>query len=256
MSIIEAIVLGIVQGLTEFLPVSSSGHLVLLQKIFGITEANLFFTVMLHLGSLIAVFLVFYKDIWELVKHPLSDESKGIIVATLITGVMYLILGKIINDSYSGSFLAWGFLYTAFLLYLVTNYRNKKRGQDITIGRASFIGFMQGIAMFPGVSRSGSTIAGGLLTGVNKEKISKFSFILSIPAILAGAAKEVTEVTFENIPWTAVIIGVICAAVSGYLAIRFMLAIIKRQKLSYFSYYLVILALFILADQYFFHMVF
>lgn len=256
MNIIEAVVLGIVQGLTEFLPVSSSGHLVLLQKIFGITEANLFFTVMLHLGTLIAVFAVFYKDIWELIKHPLSDDSKAVIIATLVTGVMYLGLGKIIDDSYSGQFLAAGFLYTALILYIVTKYRNKHRGQSVTLGKASFIGLMQGIAMFPGISRSGSTIAGGLLTGVDKDKIARFSFILSIPAILAGAVKEVSDISFESIPWLAVIIGVICAAISGYFAIRFMLAIIKKQKLSYFSIYLVILGVLILADQLFFHVVF
>lgn len=256
MSIIQGIILGIVQGLTEFLPVSSSGHLVLLQKIFGISEANLFFTVMLHVGSLIAVFAVFYKDIWELIKHPLSDESKGVIVATFITGIMYIVLGKIIDESYEGKFLAAGFLYTAFLLYVVSKYRNKNRNNNISIGKSSFIGFMQGIAMFPGVSRSGSTIAGGLLCGVDKEKIARFSFILSIPAILAGAAKEISNVSFEAIPWAAVIIGVICAAVSGYFAIRFMLAIIKRQKLSYFSIYLVILGVLILLDQLFFKIVF
>lgn len=256
MSIIQAIILGIVQGLTEFLPVSSSGHLVLLQRLFGITTDNMFFTVMLHVGSLIAVLAVFYKDIWEILKHPFGETGKAIIIATLITGVMYIILGKIIDDSYDGKYLAIGFLYTALLLYVVTKFRNKKRGQSIGLGQSCFIGFMQGIAMFPGVSRSGSTIAGGLLTGIDKDKIARFSFILSIPAILAGAAKEATEISFSNIPWLAVIIGVVCAAISGYFAIRFMLAIIKRQKLSYFSVYLVILSVLILADQIFFHVVF
>lgn len=244
MSIWQAVILGIVQGLTEFLPVSSSGHLVLLQHFFGISEGNLFFTVMLHVGSLAAVLAVFYKDIWELIKHPFSEEGRGVIIATLVTGIMYIALGDIIDASFSGQWLWLGFLYTAALLWYVTARSGRDKGSGaVTPKGAAFIGFMQGIAMFPGISRSGSTIAGGLMTGAEKERISRFSFILSVPAILAGAAKEVTDITLTDVPLLAVLIGVICAAVSGYLAIRFMLEVIKKQKLSYFSVYLIIIAL-------------
>lgn len=242
MSIWQAVVLGIVQGLTEFLPVSSSGHLVLLQRIFGISEGNLFFTVMLHVGSLAAVLAVFREDIWELIKHPFSRESVGVIIATLVTGIMYIVLGDIIDASFDGRWLWLGFLYTALLLWYVTARDKSGSDKEINGKSAAFMGFMQGIAMFPGISRSGSTIAGGLMTGTDKEQVSRFSFILSVPAILAGAAKEVTDITLDNVPWVAVIIGVICAAVSGYIAIRTMLKVIKKQKLSYFSVYLLILA--------------
>lgn len=241
MSILHGIILGIVQGLTEFLPVSSSGHLVLLQRFFGISEGNLFFTVMLHAGSLIAVFAVFHKDIIRLLSHPFCKEGKCLIIATLVTGVIYILLGDIIEKSFGGDYLWPGFLYTALLLWYVSS-QQKDSGKSISPGCASFMGFMQGIALFPGVSRSGSTIAGGLISGADKEEAARFSFILSIPAILAGAVKEAAHVSLSDIPWAAVIFGVFFSALFGYLAIRFMLNIIKKQKLSYFSVYLLLLA--------------
>lgn len=256
MSIFEAVILGIVQGLTEFLPVSSSGHLVLLQRAFGIHEANLFFTVMLHVGTLVAVVAVLYKDIWHLITHPLSEDAVGIFVATLVTGIIYLLFNDIFDASYDGAFLGWGFLYTAGLLYFVTHYRQRHRSRELTKKKAGIIGVFQGLAIFPGVSRSGSTIAGGMLTGMYTEKVARFSFILSIPAIFLGAVKEMSNVSFDSVPWVAVFVGMICAALSGYIAIRFMLAVIKSNKLSVFSMYLVILGVFVLLDRYFMHLVF
>lgn len=258
MNVWQSIILGIVQGLTEFLPVSSSGHLVLLQRIFHIQEGNQFFTLMLHVGTLIAVILVFWKDIWVLLKDPFGKLSRYVILSTMVTGVMYLLLGKIIDDSYSGVYLGWGFLYTAVILFLVDRVGSGRRGRSMNAKDASFIGLMQGVAMFPGISRSGSTIAGGLFTGLDKDFVARYSFILSIPAIVGGAVMELKDVGSSTlgVSWLAVLVGIICAAVAGVFAISFMLKVIQKKKLSYFSLYLMLLGLFILLDQSLFHLVF
>lgn len=253
MNILQGILLGIVQGLTEFLPVSSSGHLVLLQRIFGITQGNLFFTTLLHLGTLLAVLIVFYKDIWYLLTHPLSKQTLCLLVSTVVTGVFYLVLKKPLDQAFGGDFLVVGFLYTAAVLFVSEKIAGKDK-KNMNGIHAALIGGMQGIALFPGVSRSGSTIAGGLFCGLDKDYAARYSFLLSIPAILVGAVSEVMELeSLAEVPWAATLIGMVFAFAAGLFAIQAMLRVIKRQKLTYFSIYLVILSALILLDQFVFH---
>ena len=192
-----AIILGLVQGLCEFLPISSSGHLLLLQKIFGISDGGLFFTVMLHLGTLAAVLVVYRKRIIEMLLHPVKQAKYWIwmIVATLVTAVMALVFKDIIDAANEGSLLGFCFLFTAALLVLCDFIRQKVECK-LTVPsmkwyHAVFIGFVQGVAILPGISRSGSTITGATLCSMKKEDAAEFSFLLSIPAILGGAVLEI-----------------------------------------------------------------
>lgn len=245
MKIWEAILLGLLQGLTEFLPVSSSGHLVLVQNMLGINpEITLFFDVMLHLGTLIAVFIVFYKDIFGLLKPPF--KTLGLLVlATIPAGVAMLILSDKIEALFNGQFLWIGFLITAIML-LITEYIGKKHAKDKPLGlKVSLImGAMQAVAVVPGISRSGSTISGGVYSGANRTTIAKFSFLMSIPVILGSAFVEIIRVEDWNaVPALPIILGMLAAAVSGYLAIRLMFKLIQKCNYKWFSLYLVVLSI-------------
>ncbi|MBQ8748880.1 MAG: undecaprenyl-diphosphate phosphatase [Clostridia bacterium] len=242
MEIWEAIILGIVQGLTEFLPISSSGHLVLLQNIFD-TGSNLFMTVALHLGSLVAVVVVFWKDIVYIVKHPFCDLSKKIIFATIPTVIIVLFFKTYIEDSFNGNFFLIGFILTAFLL-MITEIIAKKVDfkKPLSTKTAVIMGIAQGIATLPGISRSGSTICAGLLCGEHRDSVASFSFLMSIPIIIASCVYELlfsaSSVTVSVLP---IIIGMIFAFIFGMLAIKLMLKLIKKVEFTYFAIYLVVL---------------
>lgn len=255
-----AIILGLVQGLCEFLPISSSGHLLLLQKIFGISDGGLFFTVMLHLGTLAAVLVVYRKRIIEMLLHPVKQAKYWIwmIVATLVTAVMALVFKDVIDAANEGSLLGFCFLFTAALLVLCDFIRQKVECK-LTVPsmkwyHAVFIGFVQGVAILPGISRSGSTITGATLCSMKKEDAAEFSFLLSIPAILGGAVLEIpgaVSAGAANINWLSVVLGVAAAAVSGYFAVRFMIKLITKHSLWGFAIYTAILGAFIVLDQIF-----
>ena len=254
MRILEAIVLGIVQGLTEFLPVSSSGHLVLLQNIFGISEPQLFFDTMLHLGTLFAVVIVMWKEIWALFRRPFN-KLVYLVVATIPAVLVALLLEDFIEGAFGGAYLGYGFLFTALVLtlseVLSSHVGRKKRSVDM--GTASAMGVMQAIAIFPGVSRSGSTIAGGLACGLDRKKAASFSFLMSIPVILGSVVLQSYKIAKNSalsIDWLPTVIGTVCAAVSGYFAVKFMLALIQKKKLYGFAAYVLILGIFVLLDRY------
>lgn len=259
-----AIILGLVQGLCEFLPISSSGHLLLLQKIFGISDGGLFFTVMLHLGTLAAVLVVYRKRIIEMLLHPVKQAKYWIwmIVATLVTAVMALVFKDVIDAANEGSLLGFCFLFTAELLVLCDFIRQKVECK-LTVPsmkwyHAVFIGFVQGVAILPGISRSGSTITGATLCSMKKEDAAEFSFLLSIPAILGGAVLEIpgaVSAGAANINWLSVVLGVAAAAVSGYFAVRFMIKLITKHSLWGFAIYTAILGAFIVLDQNILHLI-
>ena len=269
MSILEAIVLGIVQGLTEFLPVSSSGHLVLLQNIFGTADlANaaeagntwlLFFDTMVHLGTLIAVVIVMRKQIIDLFKRPFNKLAL-LVVATIPAVLIALLLEDLVEGAFAGTYLGYGFLFTALALTLseVLFSRARRKRRSVELSSAAVMGLMQAVAIFPGVSRSGSTIAGGLACGLDRKKAASFSFLMSIPVILGSVLLQgykVIKSTTVSVQWLPTIIGTICAAVSGYFAVRFMLALIKKKRLYGFAAYVLILGIFVLLDQYLLHMI-
>ncbi len=260
MKLIEALILGLVQGLCEFLPVSSSGHLVLMQNIFGITDDVLFFDTMLHVGTLIAVFAVFYKTIWEMLKKPLQKKVYLLLCATAVTGVFGILLEDKIEALFGGGLLGVGFLLTSLILLVSERLKNgKKKIEQMNYLQAAGVGFMQAVAMLPGVSRSGSTIAGSRFFGLNKDAAAEFSFILSIPPILGSLLlqfKDVAEAGMPQLGALNVIAGTLMAAASGYLAIRWMLRLIKNKSLIGFAIYTGILGLLVTLDQYVTHIFF
>jgi len=259
MTIWQAIILGIVQGIAEFLPISSSGHLVLMQRVFGIDLPSMTFDILVHLGSLCAVFAVFWKDILALIKKPFQKMTAMLIVGTIPAVVVGFAFKDQIEQIFNqGFFLAIAFAITGLLLLAADSIpvaRSRKEEKDMTLIDALIIGCMQALALPPGISRSGATITGGLLRGLNRETAARFSFLLSIIAIGGAGLLEAWEI-YESpeiisrgdiLPF---IIGFIAAAVSGYFAIRLLLELIKKCNLKYFSYYLFILAALILVDRF------
>lgn len=266
MEYISIIIQGIIQGLTEFLPVSSSGHLSVAQHFLGVEESTLLISIILHLGTLVAVFIAFWKDIWGLIKEfflTIKDIFTGkfswqdmndsrrmlfmVVIATLLLVPAYLV--KDFFTSMEGDsdiiFEGCAFAFTALLLFLSDAcVKGFKTGKDMTVKDAITVGLFQCVALFPGVSRSGSTITAGLLTGLSRETAVKFSFILGIPAILGGSILEIkdaaeTGVEFD-IPLLAV--GFIVSAVVGILSIKLVSLVIKKNKFKYFGIYLLIVS--------------
>ncbi len=253
MHILESIALGIVQGLTEFLPVSSSGHLVLLQKIFGISEPQLFFDTMLHLGTLVAVVAVMWREIIDLFKKPFLNLLY-LVIATIPAVVFALLFRDFFEGAFGGMYLGYSFLITALLLSvseIIAGRISKKR--ELKSGGAFTMGLMQVVGMLPGVSRSGATISGGLALGIDRSKAASFSFLMSIPAILGSVLMQGYSVLKDSsisIDWAPTIIGTVCAAIAGYLAVKFMLALIRRRKLYGFAIYVAVIGILVLLDQY------
>ena len=250
MNVWQAVLLGLVQGLTEFLPVSSSGHLVLLQKWFGIDpDYIMFLTVMLHVGTLIPVCIVFFKDILGLFKKPIT--LLYLVIASIPAALVGFLLGDQIDAVfYGGKYLAPCFLFTALvLLQAELVAKTKPLYRDINAGNAALMGVAQAVAVVPGISRSGSTIAAGCFCGVDREKNANFAFLMSLPVIAGSALLEgydfiksgSTEISF-----LPVLLGVIAAAISGYVAIRVMLALVKKANFKWFSLYLVCLSVLLL----------
>lgn len=271
MNIIEAIFQAIIQGLTEFLPVSSSGHLSLFQHFTGNSgEGALAFSAVLHLGTLVAVFVAFRKTIWDLIKEfckMIKDIFKGefrwkerngernMIVMLIISTAMLIpfFIFKDFFESFSedASIFAEGvcFLYTAAILMLSDKCRKgKKKAGDITINDAVSVGFFQGIALLPGVSRSGSTISAGIFSGFSREMAVRYSFILGIPAILGGCLLEVKDAVSEGmkIQFGPYIIGFIVSAIVGICAIKMVSWLVKTDRFKVFAYYTAVLGTLVL----------
>lgn len=267
MSYIQAIILGLTQGLAEFLPISSSGHLALLQYFFGISgDQVLTFTVLLHLGTLISVFIIYWKDIVALVKEliaTLKDLFTGrglrinanptrrlgfmIIVATIPTAL----IGLLFEDFFEGLYesligICLGLIFTGFILLVAE--RMGKQDKDIMtlkFRHAVFVGIMQGIAICPGVSRSGSTLFGSLMSGLERATAVKFAFLISIPSILGSVILEAPDAIAQGMdPGIAgpMIAGVIVAALSGIFAIKAMIRIVTGRRLVGFSIYVWLVA--------------
>ncbi len=260
MNILSALLLGLIQGLCEFLPVSSSGHLVLFQNILGINEGALFFDTMLHVGTLAAVVAVYYKRLWELIKKPFQKKVYLLVLSTLVTAVIAFLFKDTFDSAFEGKFLGIGFLLTAVILTLNEKLsRGKKDIDHMKYTESLGVGLMQGVAIFPGISRSGSTIAGARFFGLSKEAAAEYSFILSIPAILGSLVLQIPDVAAEGLQgtdWGCVIIGTLAAAVSGYFAIRWMLKLITKKSLKGFAIYVGVLGALVLCDQLIFNVFF
>lgn len=265
MNLLQAAILGLIQGLTEFLPVSSSGHLVLAQNAFGLTEATKTYNILLHMATLIAVFAVYWQDIWKLIKKPFQRTTYLLIAGTIPTVIFALIFKDFIDKVFQGGIvLGVNFIITGFiLLYAQSRRPGRKKIRNMSYFDALVVGTLQGVAICPAISRSGMTISGSLSRGLDRTSAARFSFLLSIPAILGAMALEMkdmltgeTEAITESIGIGPMIVGFLVAAISGYIAIRFMLNVIKKGKLTYFSVYVFLLGAYVILDQFFFHLIF
>lgn len=253
----QAMLLGLVQGLCEFLPVSSSGHLVLFQTILGIDDPGILLDTLLHVGTLIAIFVVFWRDIWGMIRRPLSKPVYMLVIATIPAVVATLLLGDFFEIAFTGRFLGLGFLATSVILMLTGRKQGHRR--EMNYMDALVMGLFQAFAILPGVSRSGSTISGGLARGVDREEAAKFSFLMSIPAILGSVVLQVKDLATGQaaaLPVVPVILGTVVAALSSLFAIKFMLYIVKRTNLRWFALYTAILGVLVCLDQWVFHIFF
>ena len=255
MEIIDAIILGIIQGLTEFLPVSSSGHLELGKAILGdnsVPKESLLFTVVLHFATALSTIVVFRKDIWSLLKglfqfkwnEDLQFISK-IIVSMLPAVIVGLFFEEQLEALFGGNILLVGcmLIVTAVLLFMADKAKDTQK--KVSFKNAFVIGVSQAIAMLPGISRSGATISTSVLLGNDKTKAARFSFLMVVPLIFGKIAKDILggELTYDASNFTALSIGFIAAFVAGLFACTWMISLVKKSKLSYFAIYCVIVGL-------------
>ena len=271
MELFKAIILGFIQGVAEFLPISSSGHLAIFKNVLGFdTDTGLLFDVLLHLGTLAAVFVVFRKDIWELIKEgfaiigqffkslfgclfkkqkwqpvvttPYRRFVMMVIVSTILTGIMGIVLEGAINAA-SATLIVPGILLLLNGVQLLISDRlpdGALTEANAPFGKAVIVGIAQGIATFPGISRSGTTITACLACGFKREFAVKYSFIMSIPAILGALVLELMDFSPEMLSGSDMVnylIGTLVSAVVGYVCIKTMLVIVRGKKFKYFAYY-------------------
>ena len=257
MTILQSLILGIVQGLTEFLPISSSGHLILFPYYAGWTideVQNVPYYVIVHFGTLVAVLAFFRNDIKLLLRGFIASISERrigddpyrrlawfIIIGTLPVGIVYILIEGVLEQTLESPGLVGMFLLVTGVLLVVSEKIGKRdvKAENMRIGDAIFIGFAQGLAMLPGISRSGSTIAAGLFRGLDREAAARFSFLLSIPVILAGTVKELTALSMgaKNIDITLLLAGFITASISGYFAIKYFIDYLRKHSLYIFAIY-------------------
>ena len=252
-----AIILGIVQGLTEFLPVSSSGHLVLLENIFGIKNDVILFDIILHLATLFAVVFVYRKTVLELIKHPFCDKMQKLVFASMPTFIIALMFKSFFENSFNGSLLIVGFTVTAVFLIITQVVCDKEyQYRKLSFGNAIIIGVFQGFALMPGISRSGSTITSAIVQGVKRDEAAEFSFLLSIPVILGSLVFELIKIksTVITIPVYSFVVGFFFALLSGIFAIKLMLKVIKKAKYYGFAIYLILLSVFLLLNKFVFNL--
>lgn len=276
MTLINAVILGIIQGLAEFLPISSSGHLAILEEVLKVKNAGMFFDVMLHLGTLIAIFIAYWSDIKKLVAEgimivrdaiinffrffynithrqklksyihivhsPYRKFVMLIIVSTIPTGIIGVVFKDVVSSASSSLLIVGICLLITGIILLVSDLlpAGNKRPNQVGYTQAGIIGVVQGLATLPGISRSGSTITACLLCGFDKSFAVKYSFIMSIPAVLGAVVlelKDFAELTIEKTELLYYGIGTLLAAIVGYICIKTMLVVVRGKKFRYFAYY-------------------
>jgi undecaprenyl-diphosphatase len=252
LSALEAIVLGIIQGLTEFLPVSSSGHLELGKALLGdqsLPEESLLFTVVLHFATALSTIVIFRKEIFEIITGLLQfkwNEQTEFSVKIVLSMIPAAIIGVLFNDQiealFSQQILLVGamLILTGLLLFLAD--RAKNTDKKVTYKSALIIGVSQAIAILPGISRSGATISTSVLLGIDRERAARFSFLMVVPLIIGKMAKDILDggLTSSQMEILPLILGAIAAFVSGLLACKWMISLVKMSQLKYFSFYCLI----------------
>ncbi len=260
MQYLFSIILGIVQGLSEFLPISSSGHLLIFEKLLAplgynsVSSSQLL--IMLHMGTLVAVAAVFFQDWVDMLLHPIKNKTLGLLfIASLPALFAVVLLGDLFDTIFEGWFLGPAFLLTALFMWLAekVSHNRKKKSDEVDVKAALTMGGFQAIALLPGVSRSGSTVLGGMVAGLTRKRAAAFSFMMSAPAILGGFLKEVKDAAettgISSLFSGPILVGVLVSAVVGYLAIRFMLKVIEHKSLNGFAYYLIAVGVIVIIFQ-------
>jgi len=271
MELVKAIILGLIQGIAEFLPISSSGHLAIFKHVLGFeTDTGLLFDVLLHLGTLAAVFVAFHKDILELIKEGVSIIGQFfksvylrlfkhetwqpvvttpyrrfvmmVIISTIPTGIMGILFSSWI-DAASAMLIVPGILLLVNGVQLLISDRlpdGKLNEETASYGKAAIVGVAQGVATFPGISRSGTTITASVACGFSREFAVKYSFIMSIPAILGALVLELFDFAPEMLSasdWMNYLVGTVISGLVGYVCIKTMLVVVRGKKFKYFAYY-------------------
>lgn len=256
MNIFESIFLGIVQGITEFLPISSSGHLVILQNIMNIQSEGVFFEVALHFGTLISIFLVYHYDFKQMFIESIKffkkfrgkkmsslTEYESLVLFIIVGSIPTAFMGFAFEETFEKMFDS---PYIVGIMLLITGSflmisrkmtRLHKNFRQMAIVDALIIGTFQGFAISPGISRAGSTIFASLMRGLKREKAVKYSFLLSVPAVLGANLLKLKDINSIDISLSVLIAGVIASVVSGYFAIKLLTKILNRGKLYLFAYY-------------------
>ena len=260
MVFLPAVLLGLVQGLTEFLPVSSSGHLVLAHELFGYVSSNdLAFDAILHLATAFAVVVYFWQDIWTLIQTvirkldrvPVDEKNMNMVLALLAGTVPAVILGLLLESYMETIFrnplLVAGVLVAGSLLFALAEwvYMNRERDSRVSLMKGLKIGLFQSLALVPGMSRSGASIAGGMMLGLSRVEAARFSFLLAVPIMLGAGSKKVLELMSSptSVEWGAVVAGAATAFIVGLLAVHFMLSFVRNHTLWPFIWYRILLAL-------------
>ncbi len=252
----DTIILGIIQGLTEFLPVSSSGHLAIVQYLMNFEQPGLLFDTLLHFATLLAVMLFFRKRIGKLIlsffgmfitnyrSHYLENKRFmwGIIIASIPTAIIGLSLEGVVTENFKAvTLVGYALIFTSVLLVLSDRFSGNG---NITIGNSVILGIVQGLAVIPGISRSGSTISVAVMLGISRKEAAEFSFLMSIPAILGATLLQLRHiesvVTSDILPY---VLGMFAAFLSGIVAIKFMMIIVEKAKLTYFAFYCLIVGI-------------
>ncbi|WP_044641062.1 undecaprenyl-diphosphate phosphatase [Risungbinella massiliensis] len=253
---LESICLGIIQGLTEFLPISSTGHLYLGRQLFGLRESGLIVDTMLHLGTLLAVLLYYRQEIMRLIKQPFTKLSALLVVGTIPAVLFAFLLKDLLEElSDSGITIGWEFLVTGILLLLADRMRSKgtRELSDMNLKDALIIGFAQGAAIFPALSRSGLTVTAAIFRGFTSSTAAYFSFFLSIPAIAGAVLFQGKELyssgVIESIPLSSILLASFSSFIAGYAAIRWMIRLLQDGSLRGFAYYVLALGGIVLIIQ-------
>ncbi|MBE6487988.1 MAG: undecaprenyl-diphosphatase UppP [Methanosphaera stadtmanae] len=260
LDILSAIILGAVQGLSEFLPISSSGHLALIPHLLGV-ETGLAFDTVLHIGTLIAIFTFFWKDIINLIKGfilSIIDLSEGIdkfkeglntipekrfawliIIGTIPTGIIGILFKDAVETVLRGTiFIGFFLIVTGIILYYSERHSSGNiTAKDMSFKKAAIVGICQGLAVLPGISRSGSTIASGLCLGLEREYAARYSFLLSVPAVIAAGVLQIKDIANIDASMTVLLAGFLSSVIFGYLAIKLLMKMIKGWSLDIFAYY-------------------
>ncbi len=264
MSYLEAIILGIIQGLTEFLPVSSSGHLELAKAVFGdhsLPQDSLTFTVILHFATAMSTMVVFRKEVFTIIKglfqFKWNDElqfSLKIIISMIPATIIGLLFEDELEAFFGGKILMVGFMLLITALLLLLADKAKSTDQNVNYKNAFIIGVSQAIAMLPGISRSGATISTSVLLGIDRVKAARFSFLMVVPLIFGKVAKDVLggEISFQSDQIGSMTAGFLAAFISGLFACNWMISLVKRSKLYYFAIYCFIVGIFAITYAYFY----